>query len=153
MKKTRARSVTFATTASAVLVFSLAGCANPLDLVAEGVSERIISEVTDGAVVDILSTEIPADFPDIPRPSGTPAQAFTVQGDDGPMWTLSYVFSDDEEHSRLGEALIAAGFSEVSNGNVGEILTALYSNDEFTVVVSQVPSDVGFGLQYVVTAG
>lgn len=140
----RRLAVALAATATAALLFT--GCsANPLEgIVNQGVEDAI--EGATGGDVD-LGGELPADFPtSVPLLDGE--ISFSGGAGQAEGWIVVLTSSAADPVAEASAELEAAGFTRDTNVSGDSANAAVYSDDEYLVIVA---ADGG-NLSYTVTA-
>lgn len=133
-----------------VLTLTLTGCfSNPLEQITEGGLEGIVEQVTGGNV-DVGAdgtAAVPADFPsEVPLPPGSPTTSFSIDGN----YQLTYAIDDASAVDSLRAQLVAAGYAELSQSDMGELKIWIHENDAHIVSVSLVDDDGDLQLAYMV---
>ena len=140
----RRLAVALAATATAALLFT--GCsANPL----EGIVDQGIEDAVEGATGgDVnLGSELPADFPtSVPLLDGE--ISFSGGAGQAEGWIVVITSSAADPVAEASAELEAAGFTRDTNVSGDSANAAVYSDDEYLVIVA---AD-GENLSYTVTA-
>lgn len=138
-----------ALSAGVVATVMLTGCANPLEKAIEGLVERGVEQIVEGATGGEIqvggmtgSADVPSDFPaSVPLPGGQPNHALRVVTDGTAAWTLHYTATSDD-YDRIVAAVVAAGFAEESSGEFGDAMKmAQFSDDTYRLSVSLIGAD------------
>lgn len=126
---------------------ALTSCANPiqaaLDNVTSSAADSFVSELTDGQVQGLGSTEIPADFPQsVPLPDAEVTVAIRHEDEGRVTWMISYDSVNKSIYDSATAKLASSGFSEESNTDLGGAMRmASFSNSEYDVQISMLGED------------
>ena len=143
-----------AAAAAALTVGVLAGCANPLEQLAQQGAEKLVEDTIERETgVDIDAdgeggAAVPGDFPaELPLPDGAPTAALKVDK----VWSLSYSIDDPAEAEALAGWYAENGYEELLSSDQGELRGWAYENEVYAISISALVGD-GVQLHYAVTA-
>lgn len=130
--------------------FTLSACANPLDGLIEGVVGGGVENIIEGAIegetgsdvdINVPGTgggSLPSSWPsDVPTPSGDILFSLASDG----TFAATIDVGDAAAVEAIYAELEGAGYTIVSEADLGGIVSKIYENDAYTVTVGTMPDD------------